>query len=157
MLGYWNKPDETAGMIKEEDGVRWLYTGDVAQVDDEGYFKIVDRKKEMIIVSGFNVYPTDIEQVLYRNPKVEKVAVVGVPDDTTGEAVKAFVVLRKGEEATPEEIIKWSRGDLTGYRVPKQIEFRDSLPETLVGKVLRRVLLEEEKAKQKEASGSGSG
>jgi long-chain acyl-CoA synthetase len=155
MLGYWNKPDETAGMIKEEDGVRWLYSGDVAQVDEEGYFKIVDRKKEMIIVSGFNVYPTDIEQVLYRNPKVEKVAVVGVPDETTGEAVKAFIVLRKGEQATPEEIIKWSRGDLTGYRVPKQVEFRDSLPETLVGKVLRRVLLEEEKQKQKEAAGSG--
>ena len=155
MLGYWNKPDETAGMIKEEDGVRWLYTGDVAMVDEEGYFKIVDRKKEMIIVSGFNVYPTDIEQVLYRNPKVEKVAVVGVPDETTGEAVKAFIVLRKGEEATPKEIIDWSRGDLTGYRVPKQVEFRDSLPETLVGKVLRRVLLEEEKAKQKEAAGSG--
>ena len=155
MLGYWNKPDETAGMIKEEDGVRWLYTGDVAMVDEEGYFKIVDRKKEMIIVSGFNVYPTDIEQVLYRNPKVEKVAVVGIPDETTGEAVKAFIVLRKGEEATPEEIIKWSRGDLTGYRVPKKIEFRDSLPETLVGKVLRRVLLEEEKQKQKEAAGSG--
>ncbi len=156
MLGYWNKPDETAGMIKEEDGVRWLYTGDIAQVDEEGWFRIVDRKKEMIIVSGFNVYPTDIEQVLYRNPKVEKVAVVGVPDATTGEAVKAFIVLRKGETATPEEIIKWSRSELTGYRAPKQIEFRDSLPETLVGKVLRRVLLDEEKQKQAAASGSGA-
>ncbi len=162
MLGYWNKPEETAGMIKEDaDGTRWLYTGDVAQVDDEGYFKIVDRKKDMIIVSGFNVYPTDIEQVLYRHPKVEKVAVVGVPDETTGEAVKAFIVLRKGESATPEEIVKWSRSDLTGYRVPKQIEFRDSLPETLVGKVLRRVLLDEEKKKQAQggavASASSSG
>jgi len=157
MLGYWNKPDETAGMIKEEDGRRWLYTGDVAVIDDTGWFKIVDRKKEMIIVSGFNVYPTDIEQALYHNPKVEKVAVVGVPDDTTGEAVKAFIVLRKGETATPEEIIKWSRNELTGYRVPKQVEFRDSLPETLVGKVLRRVLLDEEKEKQQQAaSGNGS-
>ena len=156
MLGYWNKPEETAGMIKEDaDGTRWLYTGDVAQVDEEGYFKIVDRKKDMIIVSGFNVYPTDIEQVLYRHPKVEKVAVVGVPDETTGEAVKAFIVLRKGETATPDEIVKWSRDDLTGYRVPKQIEFRDSLPETLVGKVLRRVLLDEEKKKQQEAASSG--
>ncbi len=157
MLGYWNKPDETAGMIKEENGVRWLYTGDVAQLDETGWFKIVDRKKEMIIVSGFNVYPTDIEQALYHNPKIEKVAVVGVPDETTGEAVKAFIVLRKGETATPEEIIKWSRNELTGYRVPKQVEFRDSLPETLVGKVLRRVLVEEEKQKQKEAAASGSG
>ncbi|HEY7281589.1 MAG TPA: long-chain fatty acid--CoA ligase [Actinomycetota bacterium] len=156
MLGYWNKPDETAGMIKEEDGVRWLYSGDIAQIDETGWFKIVDRKKEMIIVSGFNVYPTDIEQVLYRNPKVEKVAVVGVPDATTGEAVKAFIVLRKGETATPEEIIAWSRSELTGYRVPKQIEFRDSLPETLVGKVLRRVLLDEEKQKQAAAAGSGT-
>jgi len=156
MLGYWNKPDETAGMIKEENGVRWLYTGDVAQLDETGWFKIVDRKKEMIIVSGFNVYPTDIEQALYHNPKIEKVAVVGVPDETTGEAVKAFIVLRKGETATPEEIIKWSRNELTGYRVPKQVEFRDSLPETLVGKVLRRVLVEEEKQKQKEAAASGS-
>jgi long-chain acyl-CoA synthetase len=158
MLGYWNKPDETAGMIKEEDGVRWLYTGDVAVIDETGWFKIVDRKKEMIIVSGFNVYPTDIEQALYHNPKVEKVAVVGVPDETTGEAVKAFIVLRKGETATPEEIIKWSRNELTGYRVPKQIEFRDSLPETLVGKVLRRVLVDEEKKKQAAAaSGGGDG
>jgi long-chain acyl-CoA synthetase len=155
MLGYWNKPDETAGMIKEDaDGTRWLYSGDIAKVDEEGYFFIVDRKKEMIIVSGFNVYPTDIEQALYRNPKVEKVAVVGVPDQTTGEAVKAFIVLRKGEESTPEEMIKWSRNELTGYRVPKQIEFRDSLPETLVGKVLRRVLLEEEKQKQAQSSSS---
>jgi long-chain acyl-CoA synthetase len=112
----------------------------------------------MIIVSGFNVYPTDIEQALYHNPKVEKVAVVGVPDETTGEAVKAFIVLRKGETATPEEIIKWSRNELTGYRVPKQIEFRDSLPETLVGKVLRRVLVDEEKKKQAAAaSGGGDG
>jgi long-chain acyl-CoA synthetase len=152
MLGYWNRPEETAAMIKEgPDGVRWLYTGDVATVDDEGYFRIVDRKKEMILVSGFNVYPTDVEQVLYRHPKIEKVTVVGIPDETTGEAVKAFVVLRQGQTATPEEIRDWAKdpvNGLTGYRAPKYIEFRDSLPETLVGKVLRRVLLEEEKQKQ---------
>jgi long-chain acyl-CoA synthetase len=148
MLGYWNRPDETADMIRaDEAGVRWLHTGDIATVDDEGYFRIVDRKKDMILVSGFNVYPTDIEQVLYRHPKIEKVAVVGVPDETTGEAVKAFVVLRQGQSATPEEIISWSREHLTGYRVPKQIQFRESLPETMVGKVLRRVLLDEEKQK----------
>ena len=139
-------------MIREDkDGRRWLFTGDVAQVDEEGYFSIVDRKKDMIIVSGFNVYPTDVEQVLYRHPKVQKAAVVGVPDDTTGEAVKAFIVLREGQDSTVEEIMTWCRDEkhgLTGYRVPKQIEFRDSLPETAIGKVLRRVLLEEEKAKQ---------
>jgi long-chain acyl-CoA synthetase len=148
MLGYWNRGEETAAMIRADAaGKRWLYTGDIAKVDEEGFFFIVDRKKDMILVSGFNVYPTDIEQVLYRHEKIEKVCVVGVPDKTTGEAVKAFVVLRRGETATSEQIIAWSRENLTGYRVPKQIEFRDALPETLVGKVLRRVLLEEEKQK----------
>src|SRR5438552_18246657 len=137
MLGYWNKKEETEEMIREdENGVRWLYTGDIAKIDDDGFFSIVDRKKDMIIVSGFNVYPTDIEQVLYRHPKIEKVAVVGVPDDTTGEAVKAYVVLKEGETATAEEIVAFSRENLTGYRVPKLVEFRDGLPETLVGKVL---------------------
>jgi long-chain acyl-CoA synthetase len=153
MLGYWNKKEETEEMIRtDDDDRRWLHTGDIAKIDDDGFFSIVDRKKDMIIVSGFNVYPTDIEQVLYRHPKIEKVAVVGVPDETTGEAVKAFIVLRKGEEATPEEIVQWSRDPktgLTGYRVPKKIEFRDALPETMVGKVLRRKLVEEEKEKEK--------
>jgi len=131
-------------MIRNE----WLYTGDIAVMDEEGYFSIVDRKKEMIIVSGFNVYPTEVESVLYQHPKVQKVCVLGVPDATTGEAVKAYVVLRDGGRATPEEILEWCRHPehgLTGYRVPKHVEFRDSLPETLVGKVLRRVLLEEER------------
>jgi len=105
----------------------------------------------MILVSGFNVYPTDVEQVLYRHPKVLKVCVVGVPDDTTGEAVKAYIVLKEGQSATVEEIVTFAKDPkhgLTGYRVPKLVEFRESLPETLVGKVLRRVLLEEEKQKQ---------
>jgi long-chain acyl-CoA synthetase len=109
----------------------------------------------MIIVSGFNVYPTEVEDVLYHHPKILKVSVVGVPDPETGEAVKAFVVLRPGERATPEEIIQWARDPsqgLSGYRVPKQIEFRDSLPETLIGKVLRRVLQEEERQKQEAAA-----
>jgi long-chain acyl-CoA synthetase len=151
MLGYWNKKEETEEMIRtDENGVRWLHTGDIAKMDDEGYFFIVDRKKDMIIVSGFNVYPTDIEEVLYRHEKIEKVAVVGVPDEATGEAVKAFIVLRKGQEATAEEIVAWARDPktgLTGYRVPKKIEFRDALPETMVGKVLRRKLIDEEREK----------
>jgi long-chain acyl-CoA synthetase len=151
MLGYWNKKEETEEMIRsDENGVRWLHTGDIAKIDDDGFFFIVDRKKDMIIVSGFNVYPTDIEEVLYRHEKIEKVAVVGVPDQTTGEAVKAFIVLRKGQEATAEEIVAWARDPktgLTGYRVPKKIEFRDSLPETMVGKVLRRKLIDEEREK----------
>lgn len=146
MAGYWNKPGETEAAFI--DG--WFRTGDVVRMDDDGYFFIVDRIKEMIIVSGFNVYPSDVEEVLYRHPKVEKAAVIGVPDEVTGEAVKAFIVLRDGGTATAEEITAWCRDPetgLTGYRVPKEIEFRDSIPETMVGKVLRRVLVEEERAK----------
>ncbi len=145
MLGYWNKPEATALMIR--DG--WLHTGDVAVMDTDGYFRIVDRIKDMILVSGFNVYPTEIEEALYRNPKVSKVAVVGLPDPVTGEHAKAYIVLKEGETATAEEIIAWCRaeGGLTGYRVPKDIEFRDELPETLIGKVLRRILQEEERRK----------
>lgn len=151
MLGYWNHPEETALAIRNG----WFHTGDVAAMDEDGYFRIVDRIKEMILVSGFNVYPTEVEQVLYRHPKISKVCVVGVPSEETGEAVKAFVVLKPGEQATPEEIIKWSRDPeqgLTGYRAPKMVEFRESLPETLVGKVLRRVLLAEEKEKAAKAA-----
>ncbi|MEX0991777.1 MAG: long-chain fatty acid--CoA ligase [Actinomycetota bacterium] len=148
MLGYWNRPEETAAMIRNG----WLHSGDVAQFDEQGYFSIVDRLKDMVIVSGFNVYPTAVEEALYRHPKILKAAVIGVPDDVTGEALKAFVVLRPGETATAQEIVAWCRdpegGGLTAYRVPKQIEFRDSLPETLIGKVLRRVLQEEERAKR---------
>jgi long-chain acyl-CoA synthetase len=154
MQGYLNRPDETEGMIKvDRDGTRWLLTGDIAKMDDEGYFSIVDRKKDLIIVSGFNVYPTDIEQVLYRHPKVQKVSVVGIPDDTTGEAVKAFIVLREGEAADENEIREFARepeNGLIGYRAPKFIEFRDSLPETLVGKVLRRKLVEEENERKEQ-------
>ncbi|MGH2572748.1 MAG: long-chain-fatty-acid--CoA ligase [Actinomycetota bacterium] len=148
MQGYFNKPEETAGMIKTDDATRWLLTGDVAKMDEDGFFSIVDRKKDMIIVSGFKVFPTDVEQVLYRHPKVQKVCVAGVADPSSGEAVKAYVVLKEGEQATAEELMAFCADPvhgLAGYRVPKFFEFRDSLPETLVGKVLRRVLLEEEK------------
>lgn len=155
MLGYWNRPDESANAIR--DG--WFHTGDVAIMDEQGYFKIVDRLKDMVLVSGFNVYPTEIEAVLFDHPKILKACVAGVPDEKTGEAIKAFIVLREGETATAEEISAWCRDPaqgLTGYRVPKQIEFRDSLPETMIGKVLRRVLQEEEKQKRSAADGSGA-
>jgi long-chain acyl-CoA synthetase len=151
MLGYWNKPEESALVIRNG----WLHTGDVAVMDPDGYFRIVDRIKDMVIVSGFNVYPTEVEQVLYQHPKISKCAVIGVPDDTTGERVKAFIVLKEGQTATAEEITEWCRAPdqgLTGYRVPKDIEFRDSLPETLIGKVLRRALQEEERQKAAAAS-----
>ena len=119
-------------------------------MDPDGFFRIVDRLKDMILVSGFNVYPTEVEDVLSHHPKVAKVCVVGIPDDRTGERVKAYIVLKEGEAATAEEIVAWSRDPeqgLAGYRVPRDIEFRDSLPETLIGKILRRVLLEEERQK----------
>jgi long-chain acyl-CoA synthetase len=156
MLGYWNRPEETALTIRNG----WLHTGDIAIIEPDGFFKIVDRLKEMIIVSGFNVYPTEVEDVLYRHPKIAKVCVAGVPDEETGEAVKAYIVLKEGEAATAEEIVAWARdpaNGLTGYRVPKQIEFRDSLPETLIGKVLRRVLQAEEKARREAQAAQPSG
>jgi long-chain acyl-CoA synthetase len=146
MLGYWNRPDATAEMIRNG----WLHTGDIAIMDEEGYFSIVDRLKDMVLVSGFNVYPTEVEDVLYHHPKIAKCAVVGLPDEVTGERVKAYVVLKPGEAATAEELEAWCSDPaqgLTGYRVPKEWEFRDSLPETLIGKVLRRVLQEEERQK----------
>ncbi|HEX6845105.1 MAG TPA: long-chain fatty acid--CoA ligase, partial [Actinomycetota bacterium] len=146
MLGYWNRPEATAEMIRNE----WLHTGDIAIIDEDGYAFIVDRMKDMIIVSGFNVYPTEVEEVLFHHPKISKVCVLGLPDETTGERVKAFVVLKAGETATAEELEAWCRDPdqgLTGYRVPKEWEFRESLPETLIGKVLRRVLQDEERKK----------
>jgi long-chain acyl-CoA synthetase len=154
MLGYWRRPEETALSIRNG----WLHTGDVAQVDAEGYFKIVDRLKDMILVSGFNVYPNEVEDVLYMHPQISKAAVIGIPDDRTGEAVKAFVVLKEGASLTAEELIAWTRDPaqgLTGYRVPHEVEFRDSLPETMVGKVLRRVLTDEER-QRRVAAESGS-
>jgi long-chain acyl-CoA synthetase len=152
MLGYWKRPEETALMIRNG----WLHSGDVAVMDTEGYCKIVDRLKDMILVSGFNVYPNEVEEVLYHHPAISKVAVIGVPDDRTGERVKAFVVLKDGAKLTADELIAWCRDPkvgLTGYRIPHEVEFRDSLPETMVGKVLRRVLHDEE-LKKREAAGS---
>jgi long-chain acyl-CoA synthetase len=143
MQGYWNKPEETAEVLR--DG--WLHTGDIAEMDEDGFFKIVDRKKDMIIVGGFNVYPRDVEEILYQNPKVRECAVVGIPGGKSGETVKAYIVVKDGETLTKEEIEAFSRERLTAYKVPKLWEFRDDLPKTMVGKVLRRALLDEEKAK----------
>jgi len=154
MLGYWRRPEETALMIRNG----WLHSGDVAVMDEQGYFKIVDRLKDMILVSGFNVYPNEVEDVLYHHPAISKCAVIGVPDDRTGERVKAFVVLKAGASLTGEELIAWCKDPeqgLTGYRVPHEVEFRDALPETMVGKVLRRVLHDEERSKR-EAAGTAA-
>jgi long-chain acyl-CoA synthetase len=143
MKGYWNMPEETAATLREG----WLYTGDIARMDEEGYFQIVDRKKDMIIAGGFNIYPRDVEEVLYEHPKVMEVVVAGIPDPYRGETVKAYCVLKEGETATEEEIREFCKGEMAKYKVPTAVEFRDELPKTIVGKVLRRVLVEEEKKK----------
>ena len=140
MKGYWNMPDETANTLR--DG--WLYTGDIAKVDEDGYLYIVDRKKDLIIASGFNIYPRDIEEVLYEHPAVQEAVVIGVPDPYRGEDVKAIIVLKAGKEASQQEIIQYCRENLAAYKVPRSIEFREQLPKTSVGKILRRSLREEE-------------
>jgi len=145
MLGYWNRDDETAQVLV--DG--WLLTGDMAVMDEEGYFAIVDRKKELIIAGGYNIYPREVEEVLYEHPKVQEVCVAGVPDSYRGEVVKAFIVLRSGEQASVEEIREFAKARLAAYKVPRAVEFRDELPKTMIGKVLRRALIEEELARQK--------
>ncbi len=144
MKGYWNKPEETA--IALRDG--WLYTGDVARMDEDGFFYIVQRKKDMIIVGGFNVYPNEVEDVLFMHPAVLEAAVIGVPDEYRGEAVKAFVVLKPEMSATSDELLEFCRANLAKYKVPSSIAMLASLPKSAVGKVLRRELREMETGKQ---------
>jgi long-chain acyl-CoA synthetase len=141
MKGYWNQPIETEAVLR--DG--WLYTGDLGYMDERGYFFIVDRKKDMIIASGYNIYPREVEEVLYEHPKVQEAAVIGIPDVYRGETVKAFIVLKQGEECTKEELDHFVRSRLAAYKVPRIYEFRKELPKTAVGKILRRVLIEGEK------------
>jgi long-chain acyl-CoA synthetase len=145
MKGYWNRPEATKDTFTP-DG-EWLRTGDVAVIDEEGFVKIVDRIKDLILVSGFNVYPNEIEDVVAGHPGVENCAVIGVPDDKTGEAVKLFIVASDAN-LTAEEVKAYCKDKLTGYKLPRQIEFRDELPMTPVGKILRRELKDEEKAKR---------
>jgi long-chain acyl-CoA synthetase len=140
MKGYWNRPEESAKSLR--DG--WLYTGDIARMDEEGYFYIADRKKDMIICGGYNVYPREVEETLYLNPKVLEASVLGIPDPYRGETVKAFIVLKPGKKATGEEMIEFCRENLARFKVPTVIEFRDELPKSHVGKVLKKVLREEE-------------
>jgi long-chain acyl-CoA synthetase len=148
MLGYYNRPDETVKVIFEDEGGRWFKTGDIGYEDADGFFKIVDRKKDMILVSGFNVYPNEVEDVVAQCPGVMEVACVGIPDERSGELVKIFVV-KKDPGLTEETLKAFCKENLTGYKCPKQIEFRTELPKTNVGKILRRALREEELAKAK--------
>jgi long-chain acyl-CoA synthetase len=145
MKGYWNLHEEREQAIK--DG--WLYTGDLGYMDEHGYFYVVDRKKDMIIAGGFNIYPREIEEVLYEHPDVLEVVAAGIPDAYRGETVKAYIVLKKGSTVTTEELNEFARKYLAAYKVPRIYEFRKELPKTVVGKFLRRVLVEEEKQKQK--------
>jgi long-chain acyl-CoA synthetase len=144
MKGYWQRTKETSDVIKNG----WLYTGDVGVKDADGYYKIVDRKKDMILVSGFNVYPNELEYCIAKHPKVTEVAVIGVPDEKSGEAVKAFIVKKK-DDLTADEIKAHCHETLTGYKIPKYIEFRKELPKSPVGKILRKDLRAEELAKSR--------
>jgi long-chain acyl-CoA synthetase len=148
MSGYWNNPDETAGALRNG----WLYTGDIALMDEDGYFQILDRKKDLIVVGGYNVAPREIDEVLFDHPKIQEAVAVGVPHPSRGEIIKAYVVLKSGETATRAEIVSWCRERLASYKVPRQVEFRLELPKTTMGKTLRRVLRAEEAVKQEAAA-----
>ncbi len=139
MAGYWKLPQETADTLREG----WLYTGDIARMDEDGYVFVVDRKKDMIISSGYNVYPREIDEVLYEHPKVLDAVAIGVPDPYRGEIVKAYIVIKPGEDLTEEEIIQFSKVRLAPYKVPRSVEFRQSLPKSMVGKVFRKELRQE--------------
>jgi long-chain acyl-CoA synthetase len=141
MKGYWNRPEDTEQTLR--DG--WLLTGDLGYMDEDGYFYVVDRKKDMIIAGGYNIYPREIEEVLYEHPAVQEVVAAGIPDPYRGETVKAYVVLKDGFELTEEELNEFARKHIASYKVPRIYEFRNELPKTAVGKILRRALVDEEK------------
>ena len=147
MRAYWNKPEETEAVFRDIDGQRFFLTGDIGHVDADGYVVITDRKKDMLLVGGFNVYPREVEDILFTHPKVALAAVVGIPDANSGEVVKAFVQVKEGETCTEEELLTFCKANMAGYKRPKQIEFRDTIPVSAVGKVLRRVLRDEAQAK----------
>ncbi|MCC5661319.1 AMP-binding protein [Nostoc sp. XA010] len=138
MLGYWNRPDETAQVLKNG----WFHTGDIGRMDEEGYFYIVDRLKDMINLSGFKVYPAEVENVIYQHPAVAECAVYGVPDQVKGEIVKANIVLKAGHAMTEEQIIEFCYERMAAYKIPRAINFVDSIPKNPIGKVLKRLLRE---------------
>ncbi|MCF3941931.1 long-chain-fatty-acid--CoA ligase [Oceanobacillus alkalisoli] len=148
MVGYWKNEEETAHSLR--DG--WFYTGDMGYEDESGYFYIVDRKKDMIIAGGYNIYPREVEEVLYEHPAIQECAVVGIPDPYRGETVKAFIVFKDGKQVTEEELNTFCRDNLAAFKVPRSYEFRKELPKTIVGKILRRQLVDEEVKQQDEQS-----
>jgi long-chain acyl-CoA synthetase len=157
MKGYWNRPEENDLVFRQFDGKRFFLTGDIGHLDEEGFTVITDRKKDMIDVGGLKAYPREIEEVLYSHPKVANAAVVGVPDERTGQAVKAFIQLKEGMTATEEEIIEFCRDKMAGYKRPRYVEFRETLPMSTVGKILRRQLRDEEWAKARKGKSGSTG
>jgi long-chain acyl-CoA synthetase len=147
MKGYWKNPEETEKVLRDD----WLFTGDIAAMDEEGYVTIIDRKKDLILAGGYNIYPREIDEVLYEHPKILDAVAIGIPDPYRGETVKAYVVVKPGETLTEEEVIQFCKTRLAAYKVPKRVEFRDALPKTVVGKVLRKQLREEALQGEKEA------
>jgi len=143
MKGYWNRPEETESAFSNS----WLLTGDMGYMDEEGYFYVVDRKKDIIIAGGFNIYPREIEEVLYEHEAVQEAVLGGVPDPYRGETVKAYIVLKENAQVTEHELNEFCRKHLAAFKVPRLYEFRDELPKTAIGKILRRVLVDEERQK----------
>lgn len=156
MQGYWQRPDESAKTLREYGGRTWLLTGDMARMDQEGFFYIVDRKKDLIIASGYNIYPREVEEVLYAHPAVMEAAVVGVPDEYRGESVHAAVVFKEGQTATEADLIQYCRRHLSPYKAPRSVEIRTELPKTAVGKILRRELRDQTLAARAQAGSDSS-
>jgi fatty-acyl-CoA synthase len=151
MRGYWNRSEADEESFFERDGKRFFRTGDIATVDEEGYFFMVDRLKRMINVSGYKVWPAEVESSLYKHPAIQEAVIIGVPDQRSGEAAKAMIVLREGEEITEEEIVEWSKGQMAAYKYPRSVEFIDELPKSGSGKILWRELQEREQEKTAKA------
>jgi fatty-acyl-CoA synthase len=147
MRGYWRRPEADEESFFDRDSRRFLRTGDIGMVDEEGYFFMVDRLKRMINVSGYKVWPAEVESVLYGHPAIQEACIIGVPNERSGEAAKAMVVLREGEEVTEDEIVEWAKGKMAAYKYPRSVEFIEELPKSGSGKILWRVLQEREQEK----------
>jgi long-chain acyl-CoA synthetase len=148
MKGYWRRPAESDAVLRDGPGGPWLFTGDLGRMDEDGYFFVLDRKKELILSSGFNVYPREVEEALAQHPAVQECCVIGIPDALRGERIKAFVILKPGAAATRTKLISFCRDRLAPYKVPRAVEFRATLPRTATGKVSRRLLKEEDLARR---------
>ena len=149
MQGYWQRPEETAATLAQYGGQTWLKTGDMATMDADGYFRIVDRKKDLIIAGGFNIYPREVEEILMTHPAVLEAAAVGIPDEYRGESVHAVVALKSGQTVTDKELIAHCREQLSAYKVPRSVEFRSELPKTAAMKILRRELAKDARERVK--------